>query len=381
MELGDRPRLRVLSDHFALLEDDREPWRVAHPLPEVLLLVVCGTIGACDDFDEIVERGEDNLDFLRRFLPYHHGLPSTRWLRILMNRIDAELFSEIFVSWATALRPEAPALVALDGKTSRGSLDRGGGRAALHLVSAFATRERLVIGQEAVADGGSGQATILSLLERLAGKGRLDGALVTIDAVACNAATARRILDAGADYCLAVEPNQPGLLREIETFLDDAPAERLSIDQAVDKGHGRVEERRVLVSTEVDWLDGDRRFPGEYRFPGLAAIARVETTIFEKGRESRQARHYVSSRPLDAAAFGEAIRAHWQIENALHWVLDVTFKEDAAKTRSPNGPKNMAVVRHFALDLVRAAADDRSMKLRRKKAHRDPGYLARILNA
>lgn len=381
MELGDRPRLRVLLDHFALLEDDREPWRVAHPLPEVLLLVVCGTIGACDDFDEIVEWGEDNLDFLRRFLPYHHGLPSTRWLRILMNRIDAELFSEIFVSWATALRPEAPALVALDGKTSRGSLDRGGGRAALHLVSAFATRERLVIGQEAVADGGSEQATILSLLDRLSGKGRLDGALVTIDAVACNAATARRILDAEADYCLAVKPNQPGLLREIETFLDDASAERLSIDHAVDKGHGRVEERRVLVSTEVDWLDGDRRFPGEYRFPKLAAIARVETTIFEKGRESRQTRHYVSSRSLDAAAFGEAIRAHWQIENALHWVLDVSFKEDAAKTRSPNGPKNMAVVRHFALNLVRAAADDRSIKLRRKKAHRDPAYLAQILNA
>lgn len=380
MELGDRPRLRVLLDHFALLDDDREPWRVAHPLSEVLLLVVCGTIGACDDFDEIAEWGEDNLDFLRRFLPYHHGLPSPRWLRILMNRIDADLFSEIFVSWATALRPDAPALVALDGKTSRGSLDRGGGRAALHLVSAFATRERLVIGQEAVAQGGSEQATILTLLERLAGKGRLDGALVTIDAVACNAATARKILDAGADYCLAVKPNQPGLLAEIETFLLDAPADRLSIDTTVGKDHGRVEERRVLVSTEVDWLDGDRRFPGEYRFPRLAAIARVETTVFEKGRESRQARHYVSSRPLDAAAFGEAIRAHWQIENALHWVLDVTFKEDAAKTRSPNGPKNMAVVRHFALNLVRAAGDDRSIKLRRKKAHRDNRYLADILN-
>ena len=178
MELGDRPRLRVLSDRFTPAAGDREPWRVAHPLPEVLLLVVCGTIGACDDFDEIVEWGEDNLDFLRRFLPYHHGLPSTRWLRILMNRIDAELFSEIFVSWATALRPEAPALVALDGKTSRGSLDRGGGRAALHLVSAFATRERLVIGQEAVGEGGREQATILyrSNPRRLQNRSPADGA-------------------------------------------------------------------------------------------------------------------------------------------------------------------------------------------------------------
>lgn len=243
-------------------------------------------------------------------MPFHHGVPGARWLRILLNRMDADLFSEIFLSWAAALRPDAPALVALDGKTSRGSLDRGGGRAALHLVSAFATRERLVIGQEAVAEGGSEQETILTLLERLSGKGRLSGSLVTIDAVACNARTAGAILDAGADYCLAVKANQPGLMREIETFFLDAPADRLSVFAAADKGHGRVEERRVLVSTEVDWLDGDRRFPGEYRFPGLAAIARVETTIFEKGRESRQVRHYVSSRALDATAFAAAIRAH-----------------------------------------------------------------------
>lgn len=380
MDLDDRPRLKVLLDHFALMEDDRESWRVAHPLPEILLLVVCGTIAGCDDFDEIVEWGEDNLAFLRRFLPFHHEVPGARWLRILLNRMDGALFSEIFLSWAAALRPDAPALVALDGKTSRGSLDRNGGRAALHLVSAFATRERLVIGQEAVAEGASEQATILTLLERLSEKGRLAGSLVTIDAVACNAKTAEAILEAKADYCLAVKANQPGLLGEMETFFLNAPPGTPSIAVTLDKGHGRVEERRVLVSTEVDWLSGDRRFPGEYRFPRLAAIARVETTVFEKGRESRQVRHYVASKVLDAATFGEAIRAHWQIENALHWVLDVIFKEDAAKTRSPNGPRNMAVVRHFALNLVRAAGDKRSVKLRRKKAHRDTNYLANILN-
>jgi hypothetical protein len=286
MDVDDRPRLKVLLDHFALIEDDREAWRVAHPLPEVLLLAVCGTIASCDDFDEIVEWGEDNLAFLRGFLPFHHGVPCARWLRILLNRLDVDLFSEIFLSWAAALRPDAPALVALDGKTSRVSLDRSGGRAALHLVSAFATRERLVIGQEAVGEGGSEQETILTLLERLSGKGRLSGSLVTIDAVACNARTAQAILDAGADYCLAVKANQPGLMRDIETFILDAGPGTLSVATATDKGHGRVEERRVLVSTEVDWLDGNRRFPGEYRFPRLAAIARVETTIFEMGRES-----------------------------------------------------------------------------------------------
>jgi len=134
MDLGDRPRLQVLLDHFALLDDDRESWRVAHPLPKVLLLVVCGTIGACADFDEILEWGEDKLPFLRRFLPHHHGIPGSRWLRILLNRLDPGLFSEMVQSWATTIRSDAPALVAIDGKTSRGSHDRGNGRAALHLA-------------------------------------------------------------------------------------------------------------------------------------------------------------------------------------------------------------------------------------------------------
>ena len=380
MDGDDRPRLRVVLDHFGLIEDDREPWRVAHPLSEILLLVVCGTVGACDDFEEIVEWGEDNLAFLRRFLPYHHGVPSARWLRILMNRIDPELFSQAFLSWTAELRPDAPALVALDGKTSRGSLDRTNGRAALHLVSAFATRERLVLGQEAMAAGGTEQETILLLLERLGGKGRLKGSLVTIDAIACNAKTAEAVLDAGADYCLAAKANQPGLMGDIARYFGDAPPDQIATAVDIDKGHGRVEERRVSVSTRVDWLSGDRRFPGEYRFPKLAAIIKVEATTCEKDKKTKQIRYYVSSRAWTAEAFAEAIRGHWRIENALHWVLDVTFGEDAAKSRTRHGPANMAVVRHFAFNLVRSVNDPRSLKLRRNKAARNNQYLSQILN-
>jgi predicted transposase YbfD/YdcC len=377
----DRPRLRVLLDHFGLIGDEREPWRVAHPLSEVLLLVVCGTIGACDDFDEIVEWGQDNLPFLRRFLPYYHGIPGSRWLRILLNRIDPDLFSDCFMSWAAALRPDAPALVAIDGKTSRGSHDRGNGRAALHLVSAFATRERLVLGQEAVAEGSCEQETIPLLLERLAGKGRLKGALVTIDAIACNAKTAKAVLDAGADYLLAVKANQPGLMGEIESFFAEAPANLTATVTDVDKGHGRVEQRRVTASTQIDWLSGDRRFPGEYRFPAIAAIVKVQAQVYEKSRQSQQTRFYVTSRPMTAAQFAEAIRGHWAIENSLHWVLDVTFNEDAARSRTGNGPQNMAIVRHFAINMVRDQSDKRSIKLRRNKAARNPAYMAEIIRA
>lgn len=379
LETAEKPRLRLLLDHFALVEDDREAWRVAHPLPEVLLLVVCGTIAAGDDFEDIADWGEDNLAFLRRFLPYHHGVPGSRWLRMLMNRIDAGLFADCFQSWAAAMRPDAPGLVAIDGKTSRGSHDRPKGRAALHLVSAFATRERLVIGQEAVAEGSCEQETIPLLLERLAASRSLDGALVTIDAIACNPKVAAAIVDAGADYLLAVKANQPGLMGEIERFFDDPATCDVNRFDDADKGHGRIEERRVAVSTQVDWLAGERRFPGEHRLPGIAAIVMVQASTHEKGATSRHRRFYVASRALTASQAANAIRSHWAIENSLHWVLDVTFKEDKCRCRTGHGPANMAVVRHFAFNLLRSIEDKRSIKLRRKRAARNNQYLKQIL--
>lgn len=379
LDTSEKPRLRLLLDHFALIEDTREAWRVAHPLPEVLLLVVCGTIAAGDDFEDIADWGEDNLAFLRRLLPYHHGIPGARWLRMLMNRIDPALFAACFQSWAATLRPDAPALVAIDGKTSRGSHDRGRGRAALHLVSAFATRERLVLGQEAVAEGSCEQETIPLLLERLAACGSLEGALVTIDAIACTPKLAAAIIAAQADYLLAVKANQPGLMGEIDRFFDDPATRGLARFEELDKGHGRIEERRTSVSTQVDWLAGERRFPGEYRLPNLAAIVMVEAATHQKNVTRHQRRFYVASRALTAAEAANAIRGHWAIENSLHWVLDVTFNEDKCRSRTGHGPANMAVVRHFAFNLLRSIDDRRSLKLRRKRAARNNHYLEQIL--
>jgi predicted transposase YbfD/YdcC len=258
----EKPRLRALLDHFAVIADPREPWRVAHPLTEVLLLVVCGTIADCDDYEGIVEWGKAHLEFLRRFLPYHHGVPGERWLTILMNRIDPALFSDAFTSWVRETWPDRPNHVAIDGKTSRRSHNRAAGQAPLHLVSAFATTSRLVLGQEAVADKTNEITAIPLLLERLAVKDGLKGALVSIDAIATNPTIATAIRDAGADYLLAVKSNQPSLRAEIESlFADTDPAD---LDSATDhdKGHGRIEQRTVTVARQVDWLDGDRRFPG-----------------------------------------------------------------------------------------------------------------------
>ena len=189
---GSPSRLRALLDHFSAIEDPREPWRVAHPLPEVLLLVVCGTIADCDDYEHIAAWGESHLDFLREVLPYHHGVPGGRWLTILMNRIDPGLFSACFTAWVRETWPGRPDFVAIDGKTSRRSHDRAAGKAPLHLVSAFATTARLVLGQEAVSDTSNETTAIPVLLERLAAQGGLAGATVSIDAIACNATIAHK---------------------------------------------------------------------------------------------------------------------------------------------------------------------------------------------
>ncbi len=374
-----KPRLANLLDHFSVIEDPREQWRVAHPLPEVLLLVVSATIASCDDFDDIAAWGEAHLGFLRRFLPFYHGVPGGRWLNILMNRIDPDLFSACFTSWACELRGDAPALIALDGKTSRRSHDRAAGKAALHLVSAFATAERLVLGQEAVTEKSNEITAIPLLLDRLAEAGALAGALVTIDAIACNPTIAQHIVDQEADYLLAVKDNQPTLHAEIKRFFDDAPGDILDTDRDTDKGHGRIEQRRTTVCHNVDWMTGSRRFPGDYRFANLAAVIRIEARVEHKTLCTRETRYYICSRPLTAEQAGHAVRAHWRIENALHWVLDVTFKEDLSRVRKGHGAKNMAVVRHFAINLVRNANDKRSIKLRRKIAGWDPNYLQALL--
>jgi predicted transposase YbfD/YdcC len=376
---SEKSRLRALLDHFATIEDPREPWRVAHPLPEVLLLVVCGTIADCDDYEGIAAWGEAHLAFLRRFLPYHYGVPCGRWLTLLMNRINPDLFAAAFTAWVRETWPDRPDFVAIDGKTSRRSHDRGADKAPLHLVSAFATTSRLVLGQEAVADKSSETTAIPVLIERLAANDGLKGALVSIDAIATNPTIATAIRDANADYLLAVKANQPTLRAEIEAFFTDAPAERLETTTDIDKGHGRIEQRTVTVSREVDWLEGERRFPGELRLPNVATIIKIASRAELKDHSRLEIRYYVSSAKLTAARAAEAVRSHWAIENSLHWVLDVTFGDDQSRLRKGHGARNMAVVRHFAINLVRAAKDKHSLKLRRKAAGWNPDYLATIL--
>jgi predicted transposase YbfD/YdcC len=374
-------RRKSLLEHFSAIKDSRQPCKVMYPLGEVLLLVVCGTMAACDDYDDIVLWGSRHLDFLRRLQPYHFGIPCADWLRVVMNRIGPELFASCFMSFVAERLPEAVGQIAIDGKTSRGSHDRGRGQAALHLVSAYATTHSLVLGQLAVADKSNEITAIPLLLKELAASGALAGSLVSIDAMGCQSDIAETIVDLGGDYLLATKDNQKTAPAEIQLYFDAAPADEIDALTEVDKAHGRIETRRHLVSQCVDWMSGKRRYPDEPRFKRLSTIAMVETRI-ETGAEVRlERRCYISSRILTAKAFAEAARAHWGIENGLHWVLDVQFKEDQSRLRRGHGATNMAMVRHLALNLIRAMPGKQSIKGKRKLATWDTDYLMAALQA
>jgi len=369
-----------LIDQFSVLEDPRQSWKVLFPLPEVLLLVLCGTLAGAEDFVEIRRWGQMHQEFLRRLLPYKAGVPSHDTLNDVINAIDGALFAQCFTAWIESLREPTPAIttpeiVAIDGKTSRRTHDRGKDQGPLHMVSAWASSQRLVLGQQACEAKSNEITAIPLLLERLA----LTGALVTIDAMGTQSKIAQAVLERGGDYLLALKGNQSSLHDETRRYLDDPAAKIHSRFETTDADHGRIEVRRHLVSHDVNWLTTARRFPGEPRFPGLRAIAVVEAEVERNGSTSLERRYFLSSMPLDAKLFAYAVRCHWHVENRLHWVLDVVFHEDLSRLRSGAGPQNMATVRHMAVNLLRGPKDKHSLKVRRKSAAWDTAYLETLL--
>lgn len=373
--MPDLPRGLNLLDHFSALRDPREPWRVLYPLPEILLLILCGTLTGMDDFVEIKLWGEERLEFLRRFLPYERGIPAHDTLNDVVNALDPELFKACFTSWVEALRDAEPEIIALDGKTSRRTHARSKGREPLHLVSAWASRQRLVLGQQAVDTKSNEIVAIPLLLERLV----LTGALVTIDAIGTQTKIAETIVQRGGDYLLALKANRPAMLRDVEAFFADPAATDLDIVETTDGEHGRIEIRRHTICHEVDWLFSDRRYPDEPNFPHLAMIGMVETQVVRDGKTVHERRYYIASAKLDAKTFARAVRAHWGIENRLHWVLDVVFHDDLVRLRSGHGPENIAIVKHMAMNLVRNPKDKHSLKVRRKLASLNHAYLEALI--
>ena len=360
-----------ILNYFSALEDPRQPWKVLYPLEEVLLLILCGVMAGADDFVEIRKWGDKKLDFLRGFLPFVHGIPSHDTLNDIMNALPSALFCDCFTRWVEALRGADPDIVAIDGKTSRRA--HGAEERPLHTVSAWASRQRLVLGQEFCEEKENEITAIPRLLERL----ELKGALVTIDAMGCQNAIAQAITAKGADYLLALKGNRKSLYDEAVLFFENT--ENLEAHITTDADHGRIEVRKAFVSHEIGWLQTARKTPEEPRFPNLACIGMVEAEVEEKGRKTTSRRYYLSSAPLTATQLSNAVRAHWGVENRLHWVMDVIFHDDLMRLRTENGPANMALIRHTAINIFKQIKDKASLKVRRKTAAWDDNYLKNAL--
>jgi predicted transposase YbfD/YdcC len=365
----------AILDHFSALTDPRQSWKVIYPLPEILLAVLCATMAGADDFVEIHKWAESRLEFLRRFLAFKKGIPSHDTLNDVINALPAEEFSACFVSWVESLRNQQLEIVAIDGKTSRRAHHKSQGKSPLQTVSAWASKQRLVLGQEFCEEKSNEITAIPALLERL----ELTGALVSIDAMGCQSKIASTIRRRGADYLLALKANWPLLFKEVELFFQNDENSFTDFYENVEGDHGRIETRRHTVCHDVRWILSDKRFPGEWKFEDLAMIAKVESRTEREGKICSDCRYYLSSMAMSAKQFAAAVRSHWGIENSLHWVMDVVFHDDLMRLHSGHGAANMATVRHVIVNIIRNIKDKHSLKVRRKACGWNDEYLFNAL--
>lgn len=377
----DHDPLASFRTYFGAVPDPRVERAKRHHFLDILVIAVCGVICNADTWVDIEEFGKAKEPWFRSFLALPHGIPSHDTFGRVFARLDPEAFQRSFLAWAAALHEATGGkLVALDGKTLRRAHDQASGKAALHLVSAWAGEQHVVLGQRAV-DGHSNEITALpALLDLLT----LEGCTVTIDAMGTQKAIARQVRERGADYVLALKDNQPGLAEAVRTSFTEGRTTNfagMAHDgyETVNGGHGRVETRRYATLTDPDLL---HYLNPAQEWPDLRSIGMVEAERQERGRVSVETRYYLSSLAGDARAFGEAVRGHWAIENGLHWVLDLAFREDENRVRSGHAQENLATLRRLALNLLRHERSTTvGIKTRRLKAGWSEDYLLRVLTA
>lgn len=356
--------MRVLFTILREVPDPRTGNARRHDLLDVLTIALVASICGCGSCVEFADFAEDREAFFREFLRLENGLPSHDTFSRLFRLLDPAALSACFGRFLELLGGDGAGVVAIDGKTLRRSFDRAAGASPLHVVTMFATEARLVLGQRAVAPG-ENEITAARDLLRLVD---LKGALVTADALHCQCETAALVLERGGDYLFALKGNRPLILKEVAAYFADPPVGETMAYQTTDADHGRIETRIHAVTHNTDWLVSDRHYPGEPRMPALATLAKVDAIIARDGGTTRSTRYYLSSAKLTAEAFAKAVRAHWAIENSLHWVLDMTFDEDRARNRKDHGAENLAVIRKLALNVLRAARPKISINRKRKRS-------------
>ena len=363
--------------YFSDLPDPRSERGRIHELTDILTIALCGVLCSADSWVEIEQFGNDKVEWFRTFLKLPEGIPSHDTFRRVFSRLDPKAFEQCFAKWTQSLVTSSDGkLIAVDGKTIRRSFEHAWNKTGLHLVSAFAAENRLVLGQLATEAKSNEITAIPKLLELL----DLQGATVTIDALGCQKEIARQIVAQGGDYLLAVKENQPTLHAQVKALLDEAILDSFKgmagdYFQETDGGHGRIEVRKVWCTPEVQWLKQAENWPE------LRGLVVVESHRQLLGKASVERRYYISSRPgTDARALAEAIRGHWGIENQLHWQLDVSFNEDQCRVRTGHAAENFSRLRRMALNLLKRETTAKvGIKAKRLKAGWNPDYLLKVL--
>ena len=371
----EEPASARLFDACAHVHDPRSA-NARHRLFDIFVIALCAVISGAEGWEDMEEYGQAQAEWFQQFLELPHGIPSHDTFRRVLSRLKPDEQTQCFVSWTEALHESLDGeIVALDGKTLRRSFDHAASKGAIHMVSAWANAHRLIVGQRKVDDK-SNEITALPKLLRML---ELEGAIVTIDAMGCQKEVAKTMTEQGADYVLALKDNHPTLHGEVQLLFEDVKAERLDDitserHTTIDADHGRLETRHYWITSDIEC------FGVKGSWANITSVGLVESHREVGGEVSIEQRLFLTSLPCDAVRFAQAVREHWGVENALHWVLEVSFREDDCRIRQGHGAQNMAVLRHMALNLLRQeGGHKRGIKARRKRAGWDRDYLFKVL--
>lgn len=364
-------------EYFSVIEDPRLDRKRLHNLQDILVITLCAVICGADTWEHVSNFGRAKFDWFKTFLELPNGIPSHDTLSRVFSLINPLQFEKCFIEWMrSCVELSAGSIVPIDGKRLRSSSGKHApNKAAIHMVSAFSVANGLVLGQRKIDDKSNEITAIPQLLETL----YLKGCIVTIDAMGCQKDIAEKIVEQGADYVLALKGNQGSLFEDVKLYLDSIVSGQLKniphqTVETVEKGHGRVEERNYFITDSIDWL------PNKELWKNLKSIGVVESRRHIDGVTSFERRYFIASIAADAGIFSKAVREHWAIENNLHWILDVSFGDDAAKTYAGDAAENLAIVRRIAYNLVKQDKKKVSIKGKRLIAGWDNDYLMILLS-
>lgn len=364
-----------LLDHFSTLKDPRIDRKKLHQLPDILFLAISAVLSGAEGWEAIAEFGQQKLDWLQRFVPLANGVPSHDCIAYVISRLPVKDFQSCFISWTQEIKEKTDIeVIAVDGKTARGSHDRKNNKKPLHMVSAWGCANQLIFGQEVTEEKSNEITAIPKLLALL----ELKGCIVTIDAMGCQRDIAEQVIDQGGDYSLGLKGNQGDLHEATEDFFKTAQQAdfkdvKYSYHEETDNGHGRLETRRYWITEEL------RTLPKTERWKGLRSIGMAEREYWQNGKRVIEQRYFINSIKADAKVFAGAVRSHWGIENKLHWRLDVTFREDESRIRKGNAPAIMTTVRHICMNLFQKGKSTLSFKKQRFRSALNDDFRTKIL--